>query len=238
MAGGRKPPGAGAPSGSGRGKTRLRTARGRTTASQRWLQRQLNDPYVAQAKAAGYRSRAAFKLMELDDRFRLLRGARRIADLGAAPGGWLQVVRERAPKAALAGIDILPIDPLDGAALHLGDIRDADAVQRLLDDLGGQADLVLSDMAANTTGHKQTDHLRTMGLVETALDAAEELLAPGGAFVAKVLAGGADQALLARMKQRFASVRHAKPPASRKESSEWYVVAQGYRPPAAADGAS
>lgn len=229
MAGGK---GRSAAPGAGRGKSRLRTAKGRTTASQRWLQRQLNDPYVAQAKAEGYRSRAAYKLIELDDKFRLLRGVRRIADLGAAPGGWLQVVRQRVPKAALAGIDILPIEPLDGAALHLGDIRDADAVRQLLVDLGGQADLVLSDMAANTTGHKQTDHLRTMDLVETALDAAEDLLAPGGAFVAKVLAGGADQRLLARMKQRFASVKHAKPPASRKDSSEWYVVAQGYRPPA------
>ena len=208
---------------------RLRTARKRTASSARWLSRQLNDPYVRQAKAAGYRSRAAFKLAELDDRFGLLGKANRVVDLGVAPGGWSQIVRERCPKAAVAGIDLLPTDPIEGVTLFQMDFLADEAPDLLIDALGGAPDLVLSDMAANTVGHKQTDHLRTMGLVETAAHFAIETLAPGGAFVAKVLAGGTDADLLALLKRHFASVKHAKPPASRKDSSERYVIAQGFK---------
>jgi 23S rRNA (uridine2552-2'-O)-methyltransferase len=208
---------------------RVRTARGRTASSVRWLERQLNDPYVKQAKAAGYRSRAAYKLAELDERFHLLRGASRVVDLGIAPGGWSQVVRQRAPKAAVVGIDLLPTEPIEGVAILQLDFMADEAPAALSQALGGPPDLVLSDMAANTVGHKQTDHLRTMGLVEAAAQFAVETLAPGGAFVAKVLAGGTDAALLALLKQHFRTVKHAKPPASRKGSSEWYVVAQSFK---------
>ena len=208
---------------------RVRTARGRTASSTRWLERQLNDPYVKQAKAEGYRSRAAYKLLELDERFALLKGASRVVDLGIAPGGWSQIVRKRAPKAAIVGIDLLPTEPLDGVTILQMDFMADEAPAALADALGGAPDLVLSDMAANTVGHKQTDHLRTMGLVETAVDFAIQTLAPGGAFVAKVLAGGTDAELLALLKQHFRTVKHAKPPASRKGSSEWYVVAQGFK---------
>ena len=208
---------------------RLRTARKRTASSARWLSRQLADPYVRQAKAEGYRSRAAFKLAELDDRFGLLGKASRVVDLGVAPGGWSQVVRQRCPKAAVAGIDLLPTDAIEGVTLFQMDFLADEAPGLLIDALGGPPDLVLSDMAANTVGHKQTDHLRTMGLVETAAHFAIETLAPGGAFVAKVLAGGTDAELLALLKRHFASVKHAKPPASRKDSSEWYVIAQGFK---------
>lgn len=214
---------------SGGLRTRVKTARGRRASSTRWLERQLNDPYVRRAKAEGYRSRAAYKLIELDERFGFLTGARRIVDLGVAPGGWAQVVRRRLPQALLVGIDLLPTEPIDGAVLLELDFLDEAAPAQLRAALGGPADLVLSDMAANTVGHPQTDHLRTMGLVEAALDFAGEVLQPGGAFVAKVLAGGADAGLVAQLKRRFASVKHAKPPASRKGSSEWYVVAQGFR---------
>ena len=215
-------------SGSGP-RTRVRTAKGRRVSSTRWLERQLNDPYVKKAKAEGYRSRAAYKLIELDERFGFLKGAKRVVDLGVAPGGWAQVVRQRLPQAVLVGIDLLPTDPIEGATLLEMDFMDEAAPDRLKEGLGGPADLVLSDMAANTVGHPQTDHLRTMGLVEAALDFACEVLAPGGAFVAKVLAGGADSNLVAELKRRFATVKHAKPPASRKGSSEWYVVAQGFK---------
>ena len=208
---------------------RVKTARGRTASSTRWLERQLNDPYVKQAQAEGYRSRAAYKLIELDDRFALLKGARRVADLGIAPGGWSQVVRKRAAKAAVAGIDLLPTEPIEGVAILQMDFMTDEALAALADALGGAPDLVLSDMAANTVGHKQTDHLRTMGLVEAAAHFAVETLAEGGAFVAKVLAGGTDAELLALLKRHFRSVKHAKPPASRKGSSEWYVVAQGFK---------
>jgi 23S rRNA (uridine2552-2'-O)-methyltransferase len=210
-------------------RTRVKTARGRKIGSTRWLERQLNDPYVKRAKAEGYRSRAAYKLIELDERFGFLKGATRVLDLGIAPGGWAQVVRQRLPHAVLVGIDLLPTDPIDGATIFEMDFMDDAAPGRLQDALGGPADLVLSDMAANTVGHPQTDHLRTMGLVEAALDFATRVLKPGGAFVAKVLAGGADAALVAELKRRFATVKHAKPPASRKGSSEWYVVAQGFK---------
>ena len=217
---------------SGAGKDlgrRVKTARGRTASSTRWLERQLNDPYVKQARAEGYRSRAAYKLAELDERFALLKGVQRVVDLGIAPGGWSQVVRKRAPKAAVVGIDLLPTEPLDGVTILQMDFMADEAPAALAEALGGAPDLVLSDMAANTVGHKQTDHLRTMGLVETAVAFALETLAPGGAFVAKVLAGGTDTELLALLKRHFRSVKHAKPPASRKGSSEWYVVAQGFK---------
>lgn len=208
---------------------RVRTAKGRTASSTRWLERQLNDPYVRQAKSEGYRSRAAYKLLELDEKFTLLRGVRRVADLGVAPGGWTQVVRRRIPAAAVAGIDLLETEPIEGATLLQLDFNAPEAPARLLEALGGAPDLVLSDMAANTVGHKQTDHLRTMGLVEEAAWFAIDTLEPGGAFVAKVLAGGTDAELLALLKKHFRTVKHAKPPASRKGSSEWYVVAQGFK---------
>ncbi|HSQ94861.1 MAG TPA: RlmE family RNA methyltransferase [Croceibacterium sp.] len=208
---------------------RVKTARGRTASSTRWLERQLNDPYVKQAKAEGYRSRAAYKLLELDERFGLLKGAHRIIDLGIAPGGWSQVVRKRAPEAAVAGIDLLPTEPIEGVTILQLDFMADEAPGALAEALGGAPDLVLSDMAANTVGHKQTDHLRTMGLVEAAVAFAVETLAPGGAFVAKVLAGGTDSELLTLLKQHFRTVKHAKPPASRKGSSEWYVIAQGFK---------
>ena len=208
---------------------RLKTAKGRKVASTRWLERQLNDPYVKRARAENYRSRAAYKLIELDERFGLLKGVHAVVDLGIAPGGWSQVVRRKAPQAEIVGIDLLPTDPIDGVAILQMDFMDEDAPARLKDALGGGADLVLSDMAANTVGHPQTDHLRTMSLVEAGLEFALEVLRPGGAYVAKVLAGGTDNQLLAALKRHFATVKHAKPPASRKDSSEWYVVAQGFK---------
>jgi 23S rRNA (uridine2552-2'-O)-methyltransferase len=208
---------------------RVRTARGRTASSTRWLERQLNDPYVRQAKAEGYRSRAAYKLIELDERFGLLKGVRRVVDLGVAPGGWSQVVRKRAPRATIVGIDLLETEPLEGVVLLQMDFMADEAPAALEAALDGPPDLVLSDMAANTVGHKQTDHLRTMGLVEAAAQFAIDTLAEGGAFVAKVLAGGTDAELLALLKRHFRSVKHAKPPASRKGSSEWYVIAQGFK---------
>ncbi|WP_423141599.1 RlmE family RNA methyltransferase [Parablastomonas sp. CN1-191] len=212
---------------------RLKTGRGRTASSARWLTRQINDPYVRQAKADGYRSRAAYKLAELDDRFAILKGARRVVDLGIAPGGWSQIVRARAPKAQVVGIDLLPTDAIEGVTIFEMDFMAEDAPAALEGALGGPPDLVLSDMAANTVGHKQTDHLRTMGLVEAAAYFAVETLAPGGAFVAKVFAGGTDAELLGLLKRNFKTVKHAKPPASRKGSSEWYVIAQGFKATAA-----
>jgi 23S rRNA (uridine2552-2'-O)-methyltransferase len=207
----------------------VRTARGRTPQSTRWLERQLNDPYVKRAKAEGYRSRAAYKLIELDERFGFLKGAKRVIDLGLAPGGWAQVVRKQVPRATVVGIDLLPVEPIDGVEiLQMNFMADA-APAALIAALGGAPDLVLSDMAANTVGHAQTDALRTMGLVETALAFAVDVLEPGGAFVGKVFAGGADSALVAEMKRNFATVKHAKPPASRKGSVEWFVVAQGFK---------
>lgn len=208
---------------------RIRTAKGRKISSTRWLERQLNDPYVKRARAENYRSRAAYKLLELDERFGLLKGVQAVVDLGIAPGGWSQVVRRKSPSARVVGIDLLPTDPIDGVTILQMDFMDDAAPDKLREALGGAADLVLSDMAANTVGHQQTDHLRTMGLVETGLDFAREILRPGGAYVAKVLAGGADNQLVAELKRSFATVKHAKPPASRKDSSEWYVVAQGFK---------
>ena len=209
----------------------LKTARGRTAASQRWLARQLNDPYVRAAQQQGWRSRAAFKLIELDERFKLLRPGSRVVDLGAAPGGWSQVAVRRG-AARVVGVDLLPIEPVPGAELIVGDFHDEAMPDRLRALLGGPADLVLSDMAPNTSGHAATDHLRIIALAELALHFAVRVLAPGGGFVAKVFQGGSEREMLEPMKQRFAQVRHTKPPASRKESSELYVVAQGFRPPA------
>ena len=208
---------------------RVRSDKKRTASSRRWLERQLNDPYVKRAKEDGYRSRAAYKLIELDDRFGLVKNARRVVDLGIAPGGWSQVVRKRSPGAAIVGIDLLEVEPIDGVTILQMDFMDDAAPETLTQALDGPPDLVLSDMAANTVGHKQTDHLRTMGLVEAGAWFAVETLEPGGAFVAKVLAGGTDTDLLSMLKAHFKSVKHAKPPASRKGSSEWYVVAQGFK---------
>jgi 23S rRNA (uridine2552-2'-O)-methyltransferase len=208
---------------------RIRTAKGRKTSSTRWLERQLNDPYVRRAKAENYRSRAAYKLLELDERFGLLTRARAVVDLGIAPGGWSQVIRRRIPQSRVVGIDLLPTDPIEGVDILQMDFMDEAAPDRLKEALGSEADLVLSDMAANTVGHQQTDHLRTMALVEAGLLFATEVLRPGGAYVAKVLAGGADNRLVAEMKRHFATVKHAKPSASRKDSSEWYVIAQGFK---------
>ena len=210
-------------------RQRLRSAKGRKVSSTRWLERQLNDPYVKRAKAEGYRSRAAYKLIELDEKFGLLKGVKGVVDLGIAPGGWSQVVRKKVPAARVAGIDFLPTDPIDGVAILQMDFMDEQAPEKLREALAGDADLVLSDMAANTVGHPQTDHLRTMALVEAGLEFACEVLKPGGAYVAKVLAGGADNNLVAELKRHFTTVKHAKPPASRKDSSEWYVIAQGFK---------
>jgi 23S rRNA (uridine2552-2'-O)-methyltransferase len=207
---------------------KLRNARSRSTASQHWLSRQLNDPYVAAARAQGWRSRAAFKLIELDDKFHLLGAGRRVVDLGAAPGGWSQVAVHRG-AARVVALDLLAMDPIPGVSFVQGDFNDPDMPERLTGLLGGRADLVLSDMAPNTTGHATTDHIRIIALAELALDFAGRVLAPGGGFVAKVFQGGSEAQMLAPMKRLFASVRHAKPPASRKESSELYVVATGFR---------
>jgi 23S rRNA (uridine2552-2'-O)-methyltransferase len=215
--------------GGGGGHTRVKTSRGRTPQSTRWLERQLNDPYVKRAKAEGYRSRAAYKLIELDEKFAFLKGVKRVVDLGLAPGGWSQVVRKAAPKASIVGIDLLPVDPIDGVTILMMDFLHDAAPGRLIEELGGAPDLVMSDMAANTVGHPQTDALRTMALVETALAFAIDVLQPGGTFVSKVFAGGADSTLVAEMKRNFATVKHAKPPASRKGSVEWFVVAQGFK---------
>lgn len=211
------------------GKERVKTARRRTAQSARWLERQLNDPYVKRAQAEGFRSRAAYKLIELDEKFRFLKGKRAVVDLGIAPGGWAQVVRRRLPNARIAGIDLLAVDPIEGVDIFQMDFMDDTAPRALTDALGQAPDLIISDMAANTVGHKQTDHLRTMGLVEAAAHFAVEVLQPGGDFVAKVFAGGTDPELLAILKANFATVKHAKPPASRKGSVEWYVVALGKR---------
>ncbi|MBF9151659.1 RlmE family RNA methyltransferase [Novosphingobium jiangmenense] len=208
---------------------RLKSAKGRSASSVRWLSRQLNDPYVKQAKAEGWRSRAAFKLIDLDEKFGLLKGSKRVVDLGIAPGGWSQVVRKKSPAAKIVGIDLLPTDPIEGVTIFQMDFMADEAPEALQGALDGPPDLVISDMAANTVGHKQTDHLRTMGLVETAVDFAIQTLAPGGAFVAKVFAGGTDGDLLNILKRNFTTVKHAKPPSSRKDSSEWYVIAQGFK---------
>jgi 23S rRNA (uridine2552-2'-O)-methyltransferase len=209
------------------GKQKVKTARKRTAQSTRWLERQLNDPYVKLAHEQGYRSRAAFKLIELDEKFHFLRGSKAVLDLGVAPGGWAQVVRRIMPKAGVVGIDLLPVEAIPGVTLFEMDFMDDAAPAALIDALGGPPDLILSDMAANTVGHKQTDHLRTMGLVEAAAHFAVEHLVQGGTFVSKAFAGGTDGELLQLLKANFTTVKHAKPPASRKGSVEWYVVAMG-----------
>ena len=209
---------------------RLRKSRRRKPSSTEWLARQLNDPYVAAARRHGYRSRAAYKLIELDERFHLLRPNRRIVDLGCAPGGWTQVAVERVGgRGRVLGVDLVETAPLAGALLMCADLRDPDTAAAIRTALGGGADIVLSDMAPATTGHAATDHLRIVALAEAAFDVAEEILEPGGSFVAKVFQGGAEGALLARLKRSFAELRHAKPPASRAESAETYVVAKGFR---------
>jgi 23S rRNA (uridine2552-2'-O)-methyltransferase len=212
---------------------RLRTARGRKLASTRWLTRQLNDPYVEEAKRRGYRSRAAFKLAEIDDKHHLLRTGMSVVDLGAAPGGWSQISAQRvqlmAGKGRVIAVDVVEMEPISGVTALKLDLTDSESAGRIRDALNGKkADLVLSDMHAPATGHKQTDHLRIMGLVEAALDLAEEILAPGGAFLCKVLQGGADKELVARLNRSFAKVRHVKPKASRAESAEMYVLATGF----------
>ena len=212
---------------------RVKTAKGRKVSSTLWLDRQLNDPFVREAQRLGYRSRAAFKLTGLDERFHLLRSGLRVVDLGAAPGGWTQVAVERVKPATTRGkviaLDITPMDPVPGATVLTADFIEDEALKLLHDALGGQADLVLSDMAPPAIGHAATDHIRIMALAETAFAFAEEVLAPNGAFVAKVLQGGTENTLLAAVKRRFGKVRHAKPPASRADSSEIYLIATGFK---------
>jgi 23S rRNA (uridine2552-2'-O)-methyltransferase len=218
---------------TGRLVTRVKTARKRTHSSTLWLQRQLNDPYVHQAKKDGYRSRAAYKLLEIDERFNIINPGDRVVDLGAAPGGWCQVAATKTGiatgKGRVVGIDILEMDTISGVTLLHMDFMQDDAEDKLREELGGQADVVMSDMAANTTGHKRTDHLRTMALVEAAVHFAITVLAPGGRFVAKVLQGGTEAEMLNMLKQNFAVVKHVKPPASRAHSSELYVLATGFK---------
>ncbi|HZH28320.1 MAG TPA: RlmE family RNA methyltransferase [Azospirillaceae bacterium] len=219
---------------SGRQLTvRVKTAARRSVSSTRWLQRQLNDPYVTEAKKRGYRSRAAFKLLQLDEKFKLLRPGMRIVDLGAAPGGWTQIAVDVAKPgttgARVVGMDILEMEPVAGATILLGDFMADDAPDRLIEALDGPADLVMSDMAAPTTGHPPTDHIRIMAMAELAYDFARTVLTEGGAFVCKVFQGGTERGLLEQLKRDFKTVRHAKPPASRAESAETYVVAQGFR---------
>jgi 23S rRNA (uridine2552-2'-O)-methyltransferase len=236
------PPGGGGNAGSGRGqrelKVRVKTAKGRKLSSTRWLERQLNDPYVQRARAEGYRGRAAYKLIELDDRFRFLRPGARVLDLGCAPGGWLQVAVARVnalgdrpgqPRGRVLGIDLQEVEPLAGAETHVLDFLSDGADAQIRDWLGGPADVVLSDMAAASSGHRGTDHLRIVALCEAAADLAFDVLEEGGSFVAKVLQGGAEAGLQARLKQGFTRVANVKPPASRADSAEKYVVAMGFR---------
>ena len=211
-------------------KVRVKTARKRSNSSTLWLQRQLNDPYVLRAKKEGWRSRAAYKLIEMDERYHLLKPGQKIIDLGAAPGGWSQyAVQKVGPKGRVIGIDLLDIDPIPGVEFTVMDFLTDDAPDRLKDMLGGLADGVMSDMAANTTGHKKTDHLRIVSLAELAIHFATEVLAPGGFFVAKVFQGGTEGDLLTMLKRDFKTVRHVKPDASRAGSAELYVLATGFR---------
>lgn len=207
---------------------RVKTAKGRKTSSTRWLERQLNDPYVTKAKMEGYRSRAAFKLLEMDEKLKILQDGQMVVDLGAAPGGWSQVAQEKGCN--VVGLDLLEIDPLPGVTFLQMDFMDDDAPAKLIEAMGGEkADIVLSDMAQNTSGHKNTDHLRIMALVEAAYYFAKDVLKPDGVFIAKVFQGGAQNTLLAELKKDFKTTKHIKPPASRKDSSETYLVAQGFR---------
>ena len=229
--------GAGPSTTGGRGsralKVRVRSGKGRTLASKLWLERQLNDPYVARAKREGMRSRAAFKLAEIDDRFHLFKPGSKVVDLGAAPGGWSQVAAQRTfaadGRGKVVAIDVLDMPPLPGVAFLNLDFLDPAAPERLEALLAGPADVVMSDMAANATGHRKTDHLRIMALAEAAAMFAREVLEPGGAFLCKVLQGGTEGALLADLKRDFASVKHVKPAASRPDSAELYVLATGFR---------
>ncbi len=207
---------------------KIRTAKGRKTSSTRWIERQLNDPYVTKAKQMGYRSRAAFKLQEMDDKYKILKPGMSVVDLGAAPGGWCQIALERGCKKVVA-IDLLPVDPLGGMIFMQQDFMEDDAPAKLKEALGGKADVVLSDMAHNTTGHRDTDHLKIMALVEAGYIFAKEVLKPGGSYLAKTFQGGAEADLLAQMKIDFTTVKHVKPPASRQDSSEMYVLATGFR---------
>lgn len=211
---------------------KVKTAKGRKSSSTRWLQRQLNDPYVQLAQAEGYRSRAAFKIIELDEKFKLFKPntPMNIVDLGAAPGGWTQIALQKTnDKAQVVGIDLLEIEPMAGATFLQHDFTEDDAPDLLIEHMGGKADVVMSDMAANTTGHAQTDHLRIMMLCEMAYDFAVQVLNPGGAFLCKVRQGGTEGDLLKMMHKQFTTVKHAKPAASRKDSAESYVVATGFR---------
>jgi 23S rRNA (uridine2552-2'-O)-methyltransferase len=218
------------PSGSGRALRVRVKSKGLKASSTRWLERQLNDPYVAAAKAGGYRSRAAFKLAELDDKFRFLKSGARVLDLGAAPGGWSQVAKARVgAKGKIVAADILDIEPLSGVEFLKLDLTSTEATAAIREALGGEADVVLSDMAAPTTGHRATDHLRTTALFEVAIETAEDVLKEGGAFVGKVFQGGAAPELLKRLRRSFREVKHVKPPASRAESVELYLVALGFR---------
>jgi len=216
-----------------RRKKKLKPSKQRTVSSRQWLTRQLNDPYVRRAKSEGYRSRAAYKLVEIDDMARFLKRGARVVDLGAAPGGWSQVAAERVGtkggKGKVVAIDLLGIEAIPGVTFMQLDFLDEDAPEKLKEMLGGPADIVLSDMAGNTTGHRQTDHLKIVALVETAAEFAREILSPGGTFLAKVIQGGTEHTLLAELKKNFASVKHVKPPASRSDSAELYVLAQGFR---------
>jgi 23S rRNA (uridine2552-2'-O)-methyltransferase len=218
-------------------KVRIQSAKGRSLSSRRWLERQLNDPYVGRAQQEGFRSRAAYKLIEIDDRYHVLKLGMRVIDLGAAPGSWSQVTAQRVGAAQGRGrvvaIDLLDMDPIPGVNFVRLDFLSPDAPQRLSAMLGGPADVVLCDMAANTTGHRRTDHLRIMALVEAAAEFSRELLAPRGTLLAKVLQGGTEPSLLAELKRDFSSVRHVKPPASRADSAELYLLAVGFRQRAA-----
>jgi 23S rRNA (uridine2552-2'-O)-methyltransferase len=219
------------PGGGGDGRipaARLKTAKLRTPSSQAWLKRQLNDPYVAEAKAHGYRSRAAYKLIEIDEKAHLLRRGMKVIDLGCAPGGWLQVLQERG-MGAVVGVDLLPVDPVPATTIVQADFTEPGCGERLAALLGGPADLILSDMAPNTTGHRETDHLRITGLIEAAADFAATALKPGGAFVAKAFQGGETAEVIAILKRAFVEVRTVKPKASRAESSEVFLVATGFR---------
>jgi 23S rRNA (uridine2552-2'-O)-methyltransferase len=210
------------------GPKRLKTAKERTPSSQAWLERQINDPFVVEAKAKGYRSRAAFKLAEIDDRYHLFKRGARVIDLGCAPGGWLQIALERG-AGTVAGIDLLPVDPIPGASIIEADFTAPDSSERLMDLIGGAPDVILSDMAPNTTGHRQTDHLRIVGLIEAAATFATTVLKPGGVFVSKAFQGGETAVLLADLKRHFTEVRHVKPKASRLQSSELYLLARGFK---------
>ena len=217
---------------TGRLHVQVKTGGKRKLSSKLWLERQLNDPYVAKAKREGYRSRAAFKLIEIDDKYRILKPGMTVVDLGAAPGGWSQIAARRVgppEKGKVIAIDLLEMGELPGVTFAQMDFLDADAPEKLVAMMGGRADVVMSDMAANTTGHRKTDQLRIIGLVEAAAQFATEVLNPGGAFLAKVFQSGADAELVAQLKRDYATVRHVKPASSRQDSSERYVLATGFR---------